>query len=326
MVRTVWVLAASALMMTVSASALAQSAGASSGANGGANGGARLILFGATNFEGESRAFSADVPDLGARSVRAGDFAASAMAYGVWQVCMDAGYRTRCRQISGPVADLGADRQSISSIRLIRPPTPQELRAELPSAGSAPQPVQMAASAPTAAPAPAPAPARLVLFNLAGFRGGTREIDRDVANLGDRQWDAGDFAGSLVAVGEWEVCMDSNFRTRCRRVSGEVSDLGRDAQSISSVRIIRRPTQAEAAAGEATLARIQAPPPAQAAAQAPPAGQPQQPQQAQQSNPVGDAAGRIANDAARAAEQRASEEAQRRARQAVGSIFGGNRN
>ena len=324
MVKTVGVLVASGLMMAISADALAQSAGASSGANGGA----RLILFGAPNFEGESRAFSADVPDLGARSVRAGDFAASAMAYGVWQVCMDAGYRTRCRQISGPVADLGADRQSISSIRLIRPPTPQELRAELPSAGSAPQPVQPAGSASTAAPeaASAPAPARLVLFNLADFRGGTREIDRDVANLGDRQWDAGDFAGSLVAVGEWEVCMDSNFRTRCRRVTGEVSDLGRDAQSISSVRIIRRPTQAEAAAGGATLARIQAPPPAQTAAQSPPAGQPQQQQQQQQGSPVTDAAGRIANDAARAAEQRASEEAQRRARQAVGSIFGGNRN
>lgn len=319
MVRTIPVLAASVLMMTASTAALAQNQTASTGA--------RLILFGATNFEGESRSFSADVPDLGARSVRAGDFAASAMAYGVWQVCMDAGYRTRCRQISGPVADLGADSQSISSIRLIRPPTPQELRAELPSAGGATPQAQAGtggATTPSGTPAAAPpAPARLVLYNLSGFRGGTREIDRDVANLGDRQWDAGDFAGSLVAIGEWEVCMDSNFRTRCRRVTGEVFDLGGDAQSISSVRIIRRPTQAEAAAAQATLARIQAPPPAQSAAQTAPANAP--PQQ-QQGNAVTDAAGRIASDAARAAEQRASEEAQRRARQAVGSIFGAPRN
>ncbi len=305
-------------MMAASTAALAQNQAASTGA--------RLILFGATNFEGESRSFSADVPDLGARSVRAGDFAASAMAYGVWQVCMDAGYRTRCRQISGPVADLGADSQSISSIRLIRPPTPQELRAELPSAGAATPQAQAGTGGTTPPGTPAaapPAPARLVLYNLSGFRGGTREIDRDVANLGDRQWDAGDFAGSLIAIGEWEVCMDSNFRTRCRRVTGEVSDLGGDAQSISSVRIIRRPTQAEAAAAQATLARIQAPPPAQTAAQTAPANAP--PQQ-QQGNAVTDAAGRIASDAARAAEQRASEEAQRRARQAVGSIFGAPRN
>lgn len=318
MVRTIPVLAASVLMMAASTAALAQNQAASTGA--------RLILFGATNFEGESRSFSADVPDLGARSVRAGDFAASAMAYGVWQVCMDAGYRTRCRQISGPVADLGADSQSISSIRLIRPPTPQELRAELPSAGAATPQAQAGTGGTTPPGTPAaapPAPARLVLYNLSGFRGGTREIDRDVANLGDRQWDAGDFAGSLIAIGEWEVCMDSNFRTRCRRVTGEVSDLGGDAQSISSVRIIRRPTQAEAAAAQATLARIQAPPPAQTAAQTAPANAP--PQQ-QQGNAVTDAAGRIASDAARAAEQRASEEAQRRARQAVGSIFGAPRN
>lgn len=307
-------------MMAASTAALAQNQAASTGA--------RLILFGATNFEGESRSFSADVPDLGARSVRAGDFAASAMAYGVWQVCMDAGYRTRCRQISGPVADLGADSQSISSIRLIRPPTPQELRAELPSAGAATPQAQAGTGGTTPPGTPAaapPAPARLVLYNLSGFRGGTREIDRDVANLGDRQWDAGDFAGSLIAIGEWEVCMDSNFRTRCRRVTGEVSDLGGDAQSISSVRIIRRPTQAEAAAAQATLARIQAPPPAQTAAQTAPANAPPQ-QQQQQGNAVTDAAGRIASDAARAAEQRASEEAQRRARQAVGSIFGAPRN
>lgn len=312
-------------MLTASTVALAQTAGANSGA--------RLILFGATNFEGESRSFNADVPDLGARSVQAGDFAASAMAYGVWQVCMDAGYRTRCRQISGPVADLGADRQSISSIRLIRPPTAEELRAELPSAGSAPAATPSGAGRGTpvavATAAAPPAPPRLVLYNLSGFRGGTREIDRTVANLGDRQWDAGDFAGSLVAIGEWEVCMDSNFRTRCRRVTGEVADLGRDAQSISSVRLIRPPTAAEAAAGAETLARIQAPPPVQSSSQTAPQPAPAPgaaPPQQQAGNPVTDAAGRIANDAARAAEQRASEEAQRRARQAVGSIFGGNRN
>lgn len=274
--------------------------------------GARIVFFQDANFSGETRTVSATAPDLSVRSINAGDFAASLVAYGVWEVCRDPGFRRNCRQVTGLVGDLLADRGTISSARLVRPPTADEARLidrQLAAVGP---------SAPAVAAVPVPA-ARLTLYNHAGYRGGVREIDRDVVNLGDGAWDAGDFAGSLVALGEWEVCMDSNFRTRCRRVNGAVADLGRDSQSISSVRLIRPPTAEEAAVALAATAQ-----PVAASADARSA----EPAPAQPTVPpaVSGVAGRIANEAAQAAEQRAREEAARRARNAVGRILGAPRN
>lgn len=51
----------------------------------------------------------------------ANDYAYSLKAQGRWQVCMDAGFQTGCREVSGEVANLGEQGGSISSVRYLGP-------------------------------------------------------------------------------------------------------------------------------------------------------------------------------------------------------------
>jgi hypothetical protein len=262
---------------------------------------ATLTLFGQPGFGGATRTITQNTPNLGVRTVDAGDFAASARAVGVWEVCRDANYRTGCRRISGDVPDLGADRWTLSSARLVAAPAAPPRTAALPQS---PPP-------PAAAPA---AQARLTLFNHAGFRGSQRVIETNVTNLGSREHDAGDFAGSLIALGRWQVCTDANYRGRCFEVRGEVADLGRDSQSLSSVRLLEPPTSEEAAAAAAPASG-----PGGSAQGPGGTGQAAARDQAPRDPTLAD---RLAKEAADQAEQKAKEEVGQRARRAVGRLFG----
>lgn len=77
----------------------------------------------------------------------ANDYAYSLKAQGRWQVCMDAGFKTDCREVSGEVATLGEQGGSISSVRYLGPAT---ATASV-SRGKAPQP--QTASGPVSKPA-----------------------------------------------------------------------------------------------------------------------------------------------------------------------------
>ena len=66
----------------------------------------------------------------------ANDYALSLRAEGRWLVCMDAGFTTRCREVSGDVGNLGEDGGSISSVRYIGPQVAVSGRAT-PRSGSA---------------------------------------------------------------------------------------------------------------------------------------------------------------------------------------------
>lgn len=60
-----------------------------------------------------------DVPAAEGFDGTANDYALSLKADGRWLVCMDAGFTTRCREVSGEVRSLGEDGGSISSVRYL---------------------------------------------------------------------------------------------------------------------------------------------------------------------------------------------------------------
>lgn len=62
-----------------------------------------------------------DVPAAEGFDGTANDYAFSLKAEGSWLVCMDAGYASRCREVTGEVPSLGDDAGSISSARYLGP-------------------------------------------------------------------------------------------------------------------------------------------------------------------------------------------------------------
>jgi hypothetical protein len=87
----------------------------------------RLTLFGTEGFSGAPVTLTRDVSNLQSVAAADGfdgtanDYARSLRAQGRWLVCMDAGFLTGCREVSGDVADLGEDGGSISSARYLGP-------------------------------------------------------------------------------------------------------------------------------------------------------------------------------------------------------------
>lgn len=86
-----------------------------------------LTLFNGEGLEGAPVTVASDIANLQAVPAREGfdgtanDYAFSLKAEGLWLVCMDAGFRTRCREVSGEVETLGEDGGSISSVRYLGP-------------------------------------------------------------------------------------------------------------------------------------------------------------------------------------------------------------
>jgi hypothetical protein len=86
-----------------------------------------LTLFNAEGLQGAAVVLRGDVANLQDVPAAEGfdgtanDYAFSLKADGLWLVCMDAGFTTRCRELSGEVANLGEDGGSISSVRYLGP-------------------------------------------------------------------------------------------------------------------------------------------------------------------------------------------------------------
>ena len=177
-----------------------------------------IELFSGTGFNGVSRTFDGDVPNLlsygfndQAMSLRIGRSE-------TWEICSDANYR-KCRVINSSMPDLGQVGMStrISSLRLLS----QSERSDL---GRGRQSF--------------PSRARLVLFDQRNFRGQTILVDDDMANFGSF---AGRAESMQVEGGTWEVCTGSGFRGRCTTLSGDVADLGSIGlrNNVSSARPLR---------------------------------------------------------------------------------------
>lgn len=77
----------------------------------------------------------------------------------------------------------------------------------------------------------------IVLYSRTGFGGRNVSLDGDMPDL--RQIGFNDRASSLrVNWGVWEVCRDVNFGGGCARIDRNVSNFGRRADQISSVRLL----------------------------------------------------------------------------------------
>lgn len=78
-----------------------------------------------------------------------------------------------------------------------------------------------------------------VLFEDAGYRGRTVNVDGDISDL--RAFGFNDRASGIqVGRGEWELCDDINYRGRCWRISSDVSLFSGDMNDrASSIRRIR---------------------------------------------------------------------------------------
>jgi hypothetical protein len=76
----------------------------------------------------------------------------------------------------------------------------------------------------------------LTLFTGVDYREQSIVITRDVADLRTLNFD--DAAGSLIARGDWQVCLDPNFTSRCRTYSDSIPNLASFRGRISSVRYL----------------------------------------------------------------------------------------
>lgn len=87
-------------------------------------------------------------------------------------------------------------------------------------------------------------PRSITLYSAEDMAGVGVTVTRDVANLqsiaAEEGFDgtANDYAYSLRTEGQWQVCMDAEFKTSCMIVDGEIASLGDNGGSISSVRYV----------------------------------------------------------------------------------------
>jgi hypothetical protein len=76
----------------------------------------------------------------------------------------------------------------------------------------------------------------LTLFTGVDYREQSIVITRDVADMRSLNFD--DAAGSLIARGDWQVCLDPNYGSRCRTYSDSIPNLESFRGRISSVRYL----------------------------------------------------------------------------------------
>jgi hypothetical protein len=78
----------------------------------------------------------------------------------------------------------------------------------------------------------------ITLYTGTDFRGQAVTITSDVPDL--RQLNFDEAAGSLVARGDWQVCLDHNYGSRCRTYRDSIPNLESFMGRISSVRYVGR--------------------------------------------------------------------------------------
>lgn len=107
-------------------------------------------------------------------------------------------------------------------------------------------------------------PRSITLYNAEDMGGAGVTITQDARNLQDVPAQEGfdstanDYAYSLRTEGQWQVCMDAEFKTDCMIVDGEMASLGDNGGSISSVRYVG-PSKRQVAAATAPAPSSRAP-------------------------------------------------------------------
>ncbi len=85
-------------------------------------------------------------------------------------------------------------------------------------------------------------PPSITLFAGLDYKGQSVTITSDTPNLRDLNFN--EVSNSLVARGEWEVCLDPNYSSRCRTYNSAITDLRSFRGRISSIRYVGRDGQA----------------------------------------------------------------------------------
>jgi beta/gamma crystallin len=169
-----------------------------------------INVFNDVNYQGESRTFTGDVPNLTDQGWNDRISSLQVAPGEAWEVCVDANFAGRCQLITSNVADvrrIGLNDQ-ISSIRRIDNRNGYRNRpGEYGTAGTT------------------GVTTGVRVFTGPNFRGQNAVLNGDTADL--RTYNLNDRLRSIeVPNGEtWEVCRDINFGGGCRRVSGSISDL-----------------------------------------------------------------------------------------------------
>ena len=76
----------------------------------------------------------------------------------------------------------------------------------------------------------------ITLFAGLDYKGQSVTITSDTPNLRDLNFN--EVSNSLVARGEWEVCLDPNYSSRCRTYNSAITDLRSFRGRISSIRYV----------------------------------------------------------------------------------------
>lgn len=173
----------------------------------------RVVLFSDTNLRGQSIALSDNAVDLSNTGFN--DAAASMVVEGgFWEVCSDAYFRGQCRVI-GPGQHRRLDAALHRSISSIRTATKEKIVGR-----------------------PAANQNEVELFSTENFSGNRFLIRQDM-----KDFEQGGFndriASIVINVGQWELCLDSDFRGQCTIFGpGRYANLGGYTNRASSIRRI----------------------------------------------------------------------------------------
>jgi len=174
---------------------------------------AEIIVYADAYYSGASRHFTGDVRDLANEGFN-DRISSIRVVSGIWTVCTDASYYGRCQDVSGDISNLDSTglNDRISSIRL--------------EGGGGGWGQGSYGNG-------------ITLYEDSNYRGRQLEIDQDVSNLG--QYNFNDRASSVrIDGGTWEICQDGGYNGRCIIVDGDVTSLAQlnMNDTVSSVRRI----------------------------------------------------------------------------------------
>ena len=171
---------------------------------------AQVTVYSDINYEGNSRTFNGDVPNLVDVGFNDSISSIQIPRGEQWQFCQDANYGGTCQTLQGSIADLRNinwnDR--ISSIRRVRGGVFRN-RSYYPGATGTSGYYSSG----------------VTVFTNPNFRGRSASFNGDVADL--RQYNLNDQITSIeIPNGEtWEVCQDIDFGNQCTTIRGNVADL-----------------------------------------------------------------------------------------------------
>jgi hypothetical protein len=237
--------------------------------------GPSMTLYSGPNFTGRSVTFGSSVRNLNDAGFN--DLAMSARVRGIWKICEDRDYRSRCEWVDGDIRDLGwVDMNRKISSAVLSDSGPEDSNGNRPygsddrdgrgygdhrdpgQPGYGQHQYDNSPSSPRGGYSSdprrgdygrpysdydsglgRPVYGRVVLYSGPGFTGRQLVLDQAISDLAGVQFN--DLAMSLRVEGEWSLCKDRDYRSTCVIVDRDISNLRPDlSRAISSARPVTR--------------------------------------------------------------------------------------